>query len=149
MKKITFSAVFAALFSILLVTGVSSCTSDEPVVLESVSNDMLVCNNSSHLRTLSDAYEIALRATSMLDDLEDVRSRGISQRVLDVKNPAKVIRNPLSRGAGVINDTLMYVINYADSMGFAVVSAVKGTPELIAVTMKGSNAQRTYQTCNF
>ena len=138
MKKITFSAVFAALFSILLVTGVSSCTSDEPVVLESVSNDMLVCNNSSHLRTLSDAYEIALRATSMLDDLEDVRSRGISQRVLDVKNPAKVIRNPLSRGAGVINDTLMYVINYADSMGFAVVSAVKGTPELIAVTMKGS-----------
>lgn len=32
----------------------------------------------------------------------------------------------------------MYVVNYADSMGFAVISAVKGTPELIAVTMKGS-----------
>lgn len=85
MKKFTSAAVFAALFSILFVTGISSCASDEPVTSEPVQNDMLICNNSSHLRTLSDAYEIALRATSMLDDLENVRSRGISQRVIDIR----------------------------------------------------------------
>ena len=120
------------------VYGLSSCTSDEPVLISETPAEEIKVESVSRFRSVSDAYEIAMRATSMLDDCGEVRARGGALRMLDVKNPVKVIRNPLSRSSAAINDTLMYVVNYADSMGFAVVSAVKGTPELIAVTMSGS-----------
>ena len=35
------------------------------------------------------------------------------------------------------NDTLMYVVNYADDMGFALVSASRNAPALMAVTVAG------------
>ncbi len=120
------------------VYGLSSCTSDEPVLISGTPAEEIKVESVSRFRSVSEAYEIAMRATSMLDDCGEVRARGGALRMLDVKNPVKVIRNPLSRSSAAINDTLMYVVNYADSMGFAVVSAVKGTPELIAVTMSGS-----------
>lgn len=137
MKKITISALSTALFSTLLFIGISSCSSDEPVNIETNSKGLLSNLNSSHIRTLSEAYDIASRATSMFDDMGTPTSRGGKLRTIDINSPIKVISSKLSR-SGAINDTLMYVVNYADSMGFAVISALKGAPELIAVTMKGN-----------
>lgn len=138
MEKLRLSAVFVVSLTIALLIEMNSCSSDEPVFSEKSEMDALQSTDVSPFRTINDAYEIALQATSMLDDIGVDKARSGKSRMLDFRNPVKIIRKPLSRGVGNVNDTLMYVVNYADSMGFAVVSAVKGTPELIAVTMSGS-----------
>lgn len=80
--------------------------------------------------------EIATNAISMLEDAEEPLSRHTVRRVVDENKGLKIIRtSPKSRTED--GDALMYVVNYADSMGFAVVSANKNAPELIAVTEQG------------
>lgn len=136
MKKLLSLAMLSVgLASVSMMLSLPSCTADEPVVDSAQAPETEVSQSTtSRYRTVEDASRIALDAVSMFDDVLDEKSRGV-MRFLDAK-PIKVISGLRSRSA--VNDTLMYVVNYADSMGFAVVSAVKGTPELIAVTMQGS-----------
>lgn len=95
-----------------------------------VANDDAVQN--SEIRSLDEAYQIANNAIGMLDNGAVSRS---SIRTID-KGNTKIIKNTLTRSGN--SDTLLYIINYVDGKGFAVVSANKNTEGLLAVTEEGT-----------
>lgn len=88
------------------------------------------------MRTMDEVLDIAASASSMLgpDGAENGLSRGLG-RVVDPRCEVVPIGKSKSRSAG--DDALMYVVNYTDNNGFAVVSANKNAPEVLAVTEKG------------
>ena len=116
-----------------------SCTNDvEDVFTKDVS--IVTPKASSSIRSYSEALEIAQNAISILDK-NGQQTRSGSSRSVDFKEQAITIcaGNKIStRSSGSNgNDTLMYVFNYTDNNGFAVVSADKGTEGLIAVIESG------------
>ena len=85
---------------------------------------------------LADVIRIAREGAAMLDDAE-TRS-AVGRRIDHSRISCKI--NPATR-AGESDDTLYYVVNYADNAGFAIVSANEEAPDgarLIAVTESGS-----------
>lgn len=85
---------------------------------------------------LADVIRIAQEGATMLDDAE-TRS-AVGRRIDHSRISCKI--NPATR-AGESDDTLYYVVNYADNAGFAIVSANEEAPDgarLIAVTESGS-----------
>ncbi|MGM9844409.1 MAG: C10 family peptidase [Muribaculaceae bacterium] len=86
----------------------------------------------SQIRTVEEAYEIASRSISWIDEPE---SRSVI-RLLPSKDKVKIVKDRESRGE--CSDTLMYVINFEDEQGFAVIPASRNMPELLAVTESGS-----------
>lgn len=86
----------------------------------------------SALRSLDEAYEIATKSTYWIDEQE---SRS-SVRLLESKESVKVILGKSSRSSNP--DTLMYVVNFLDNEGFAIIPANREFPELLAVTENGS-----------
>ena len=87
----------------------------------------------SEIRTIDEAYDIAAKAISWIGDGE---SR-TSVRLLPSKRDIKVVMNNKSR-SGESSDTLMYVVNFEDEQGFAIIPANRIMPELLAVTENGS-----------
>lgn len=127
----------------LLIAGFLSCTDD----LRD-DNYMDTCNNSnSDTRSIAEAVHIAQDAALMLDE-NNTPSRRKARFVnmttgIKMVTSASEILSPSQRrrtnsSINPINvDTLLYIINYEDDMGFAVVSAKKGTTPLLAVTESG------------
>ena len=109
-----------------------SCSKDETVTNYLESNK----GNTSNYRTLAEALQIAQDAASMVNDSVETRAASRT-RIVDTKN-VRVITSPGTRSFSANNDTLLYVLNYEDEKGFAVVSANKATEGLLAVTEDGS-----------
>ncbi|MBQ8651904.1 MAG: C10 family peptidase [Alistipes sp.] len=85
---------------------------------------------------LAEVIRIAQEGAAMLGDAE-TRS-AVGRRIDRSRISCKI--NPATR-AGESDDTLYYVVNYADNAGFAIVSANEEAPDgarLIAVTESGS-----------
>ena len=107
---------------------------------------LMACNNENELnteisksnieaskkRSLEEAKQIATKAIDFIDSNLS-RSRN---RTIDLNN-IKFATSQSSRSSQANNDTLFYVFNYADNAGFAIVSALKGTTGLLAVTEEG------------
>lgn len=110
----------------------ASCSSDLSEPLESDFNEKIVEKSQSSTRTLDEAIKIANDARSMFDD--NSSSRSFVSREVNL-NDISYVTSALSRSE---SDTLIYVINYKDEAGFAVVSAkkTKDSP-LLAVTESG------------
>ncbi len=82
--------------------------------------------------SISDAIKVAMEGISMLDD---VKTR-VQQRVVDPSKTETYVR-PATRSGEA--DTLFYVINFADSAGFAIIAAdPAASPQLLAVAESGS-----------
>ena len=93
-------------------------------------------NNVSTIRSFDEALQIAQSSISLVDGTGQTRSG--SPRKIDLNN-WKIFENDLkTRANSNSNDTLMYVFNFEDNQGFAIVSASKETEGLIAVTESGS-----------
>ena len=92
-------------------------------------------------RSYEEAIRIAQQSISMLDS-SLVTTRGTTQaRQIDLhKTTAIVCSNDMVTRSSDSpeNDTLMYVFNFNDNQGFAVVSAEESTEGLIAITESGS-----------
>lgn len=105
-----------------------SCTTEHELIYQE--------NSTTHpkptKRSLSEALEIAQDATSLFN----TQARSQELRTIDMKNIQYLCMDRKSRSQS--GDTLLYVINYADNNGFAVVSANPNTAGLIAVTEKGN-----------
>ena len=121
MRKTIF--VFISFFSLF------SCTTENELVYQKHSTTVPVVNK----RSLAEALEIAQEAISLLGTQQ---SRSGDIRTVDMKNVQYLSSNKNSRSQN--DDTLLYVINYVDNKGFAVVSANPNTEGLIAVTEKGT-----------
>lgn len=117
----------SALFALSI--SLASCGENDALV------DALEKDNAtpqSEIRSIDEAYEIAAQSLTWFDSA-DSRS---SVRLLPSKNEVKVLKSKESRGES--SDTLMYVVNFQDEEGFAIIPANRNMPELLAVTESGS-----------
>ncbi|MBE6181296.1 MAG: hypothetical protein E7148_01190 [Rikenellaceae bacterium] len=82
--------------------------------------------------SISDAIKVAMEGVSMLDD---AKTRA-QMRVVDPNKTETYVR-PATRSGEA--DTLFYVINFADSAGFAIIAADSAaSPQLLAVAESGN-----------
>lgn len=88
------------------------------------------------MRSFEEALQIAQNSISLLNSGEATRASSI--RKINLADSKAVMRDAATRSSNGSNDTLMYVFNFEDNKGFAVVSALKSTEALLAVTEKGN-----------
>lgn len=121
------------IMTLALVAILTACTSQEPAA-PAVAADETQSDAPTHssIRTVDEAAAVARHSLSMLPQ-SDSRS-GIT-RSFD-KNAVKVATRQSQSRSGE-TDTLMYVFNFDDNQGFAVVAADSRVKPLIAVTEMG------------
>lgn len=129
MKK---SYVFISMMIMLM----ACCTND---IEDSVGMPATTDNiGSTEKRSYEEAIEIAKNSISILE--HHGVTRGVTaKRTVCVDEPAIAISSgySLTRSGKSVNDTVLYVLNFNDDLGFAVVSASKNTEGLLAVTESG------------
>ncbi len=117
-------------FFLTLVT--LSCSSDEPTIKSIQDDNETLLNPSSKLRSIEEAAQIARDAMGMLNDGS---SRAGSIRTFSSNNVQTII----SLNSRAENDTLLYVFNFDNEMGYAIVAANKSfNPALLAITENGN-----------
>lgn len=122
MKKIIF-----LLFGWLALL-VASCSDDAPVLKTDIleSHELFSVN-----RTLAEAANLAVERANII---YPNNSRG-EARSVDFSNVQCVMSKPSRSG---IADTLMYILNFNDQQGFAIVSAPRNAIDVLAVVEEGS-----------
>lgn len=131
MKKIGY-ILFAAM-------GLASCSNDE--IFEATAN---VAEESAQevdfsRRSYSEALQIAQNSIAMIQDSAAVTRGEEVGRTLNLESGVKTYCQKTTRANGAsANDTLIYVFNFNDNKGFAVVSANRATEGLLAVVENGS-----------
>jgi len=114
------------------------CTSDDSLKgeLQEVNLSMI------SKRDYQEALSIANQATSMLNDSDRIM-RGLEpsqERMVDLAQGVKYVvenRTLTKSIQSSASDTLLYIFNYKNNRGYAVVSASRNTEGLIAVTDSG------------
>ena len=100
---------------------------------------------SGKIRTVDEAVEIAGQAAELFGRRSEVSRSHLSASSARVH----VVGSAKSR-SGEPSDTLLYVVDYGDNAGFAVISAPYGTEALLAVTEKGDfGSMETIQNPGF
>ncbi|MBR5842630.1 MAG: C10 family peptidase [Bacteroidaceae bacterium] len=133
MKKIFSVRSFCC---IVAASTLFACTQEviEPFPVQT-ENEKEVMNELPKLRTYEEALAVAQKAIGMLGENSVTRSG--KPRTVCTADVQYITRTSPTRSDGEL-DTLMYVFNYEDNAGFAVVSANRATEELIAVTEQGN-----------
>ncbi len=113
----------------------SSCNNDaveepQPSV---IAKNTITYSPSAVNRTLDEAISIANEAKGMLNNSKSSRA-GIN-REIDLTDGIKYVVSNVSRSNP---DTLLYILNYKDNAGFAVISTRRSTEALLAVTESGT-----------
>lgn len=141
MKKLTFNPwrhflLALALPAVAICAGLQSCSEDDgPGLPADKETDSAQSRRNPLMRSPEEAIDIAQRAwEDFYGDGEAPASRS-SRGVIDYGRPVEVVRGAGSRGGS--SDTLLYVVNFADDGGFAVIAAPRGADELLAVTSQG------------
>lgn len=119
--KIRSIALLTLAFS--LVPVFFSCSTEEEVVLKRISSDN---------RSLEDVENIARRSYDVF--FGDKTTRG-SQQTVGISSVKAVRSRDTRLGA---SDTLLYVVNFEDDKGFALVSASTGTDALLGISDEGN-----------
>lgn len=133
MKKTAYLAVLNCIVPCVVI--MCACTSDEPKLPYIDNNSPPNHVTSSRIRTTEEAIVIAENAISWLDDNTIPNRRTISRQIDFNKGVQPIVSSPGTRASKI--DTLMYVINYTNNNGFALISALTNTPALLAVTVNG------------
>lgn len=127
MKKINYIIVI-----LIIGMAIFSCSEnwDEPEG-QPISNN----NEETMQRTFGEALLIAQNALEILEGNTATRSVS-SRRKICIDASQFICNNNPTRSSNDI-DTLMYIFNFEDSLGFAVISGNRATPDLIAITEYG------------
>ncbi|WP_281643608.1 C10 family peptidase [Bacteroides zoogleoformans] len=119
-------------YFVLFLLLACSCSNNEGWEWE---REASVVNSGSRNRSLEEVLSIARNASAIF---AGNKTRSV-EREIDLANIEYVIASPVTRGAEQSRaDTLLYVVNYTDGKGFAVVSGNKDTEGLLAITEKGT-----------
>jgi len=117
--------------------GLQSCSDDGPGIPYTDSAEKESQVKNLLMRSPEEAIDIAQRAwEDFYGDEASTASRSGRRCVIDYGRPVEVVRGAKSRG-GSGSDTLLYVVNFADDGGFAVIAAPRHADELLAVTSQG------------
>ena len=92
--------------------------------------------NNRAIRSIDDAIIVAENAASFFSNVT-TRSTSNKQGV-SCKNVVPITNSSLTRGDAGGTDTLMYIVNFIDNSGFAIVSASYDTPDLLGISEIGN-----------
>lgn len=128
------------LFFLSVVVAFTSCTSDYSENCENSNDETVLSEYNPNRRSFSEAVEIAQNSIKILQGNTNVSRGSEPARTLNFDSGVKAICQTVSRSTSSTsnNDTLLYIFNFNDEQGFAVVSASRQTEGLIAVTESGS-----------
>ena len=126
---------------------VSACTSQDMIVIEETlsknTNERSVLNtvdtlqvSRSSIRNFNEALQVAQSSIAKIES--STLKRTASPRRIDFGNTKILKANTSNRSANNTSDTLMYVFNFEENQGFAIVSADKNIIPLLAVTESGN-----------
>ena len=133
MKK---ASVFKSIVAAFAASTLFACTQDVTDNLTvQTESDANVMKELPKYRTYEEALAVAQDAIGLLGESSTTRSG--KPRTVNTSD-VQYILNSSSTRLDDEPDTLMYVFNYEDNAGFAVVSANRATEELIAVTEQGN-----------
>lgn len=127
------------LFTSLCTFALVACTQslDEPSENFSTSPSKI---SNSITRSIEDAYKYAIEAANLLN--ENGESRNLETREIDFSQ----VQYLISENSRSNTDTILYIINYTDSLGYAIISAKTATEPILAVTEKGQYDTSNTQT---
>lgn len=125
-------AVMAAFLFGTILTTVSSCADDYKFEKD-LSKEKLI---ESPIRTIGEAINVAEQAKGMITDKTSIRSG--QTRAVDKVNVRVICGSKTRSNSLNASDTLIYVVNYEDNEGFAIISANRGTEALLGVTEMGN-----------
>ena len=129
---------FKVVIAISAISTLYACTQDAvDGLLMQTETEQNTTNLLPKHRTYEEALSIAQSAIEMLG--ENYTTRSGEARSINTSDVQCIINNSSTRSAEAL-DTLMYVFNFTDNAGFAVISANRATEELIAVTEQGHYA---------
>lgn len=120
---------------LLLSTILFSCANEETNLMD----ELAYSNNQMELKTkrsIVDAMAVAQESLCLLDNVK-TRSENQENRTIDYDSGIEIVTRSLTQSTSKELDTLLYVFNFNDNKGFAIVSANLNTEALIAVTEKG------------
>lgn len=123
------------LLYLMAIASFVACTNDEEMNL--LTDNLPEESVSVEKRSFQEALEVAQNAPEIFGG---TTTRGELKQVT-LANTQYIISDASTRNDAP--DTLMYVFNYEDNQGFAVVSANKSTEALIAVTEQGTYNEET------
>lgn len=126
------------IFTLLALAVLAACTNNDFSELV-VNSKPKTPQYDPNRRSYNEALEIAQKSIDILGSEDPVTRASEPVRTINLKNGVKVYCQPVTRsnGSANTNDTLLYVFNFNDDQGFAVVSASRQTDGLIAVTESG------------
>lgn len=124
---------YRVILSLLIAVLGWACSEQEEQ--ESISLQLSQKSNTN-IRTYQEALEIAQQSIKMIDSQIPTRSK-YNNREIDLTNIKVFKATGLTRGLFNGNDTLIYIFNFENNEGFALVSASKSGDALLAVTEKG------------
>jgi len=110
---------------------VASCSNQE---LSDSGPQQPVSQHSNNIRSYEEALMIAQVSIGMVDD--NTNTRSASSRKISLDDSKVCLAGNKTRSEGN-NDTLMYVFNFEDNQGFAIVAAPKNVEGLLAITESG------------
>lgn len=120
-------------FSLLAVFG-ASCTNQDDL---NDNSSFIHSDKCYPIRSYDEALQAAKSAIPMLNGSNKTRSS--IDRVIDLDATRYCIVSPSTRSIDSnINDTLLYVFNFSDNKGFAIISASKRTQPILAITESGN-----------
>ena len=122
-----------SLLMLAAIVMMTACTTNEDEL--GLSPEQPAKHSLSEMRSYEEALQIAQNSISLLNSREATRASSI--RKINLADSKVVMRDAATRSSNGCNDTLMYVFNFEDNKGFAIVSASKSTEGLLAVTEKG------------
>lgn len=128
MKK---NIVFAFVAALVM----AACTNQETI--ETAPAVPTAKTAQSNTRSYDEALKIAENAIGMLEDSKSTTRSGESCRKIDLSDNKVIMRDAKTRGELDGSDSLIYVFNFENNEGFALVSASKLTEPLLAITEKG------------
>ena len=123
--KTKLSSIFA------LAIMVASCSNQELIDSDF---QQPTSQQTGNIRSYEEALQIAQASIQMVDG--QAKTRAASSRRISLSDSKVCLGGGITRSEAE-NDTLMYVFNFEDNQGFAIISANKNTEALIAITEKG------------
>jgi len=94
-------------------------------------------NTQSNTRSYEEALKIAENAIDMLESSKSSTRSEAKSRKIDFTQNKVIMHDTKTRGDSIISDSLIYVFNFENNEGFALVSASVNADPLLAVTEKG------------
>lgn len=123
------------LFVLAAVLMMAACSKQESI--ESTPAIPTAKTSMSNMRSYEEALRIAENAIGMLEDSKSSTRSTEKCRKINLSENKVIMRDAKTRGESGASDSLIYVFNFENNEGFALVSASKNTEGLLAVTEQG------------